>query len=122
MSQLFIIKICFTIKVNTICGAGRDTRNLCHEFISQGPALSILSLRAVSHKSHFQGPSSRVRGVKFPRPRVPNSQSPRVPGSRFWVSGPNFRLCQWQGSFSQIKDPKIFGIFVFQVCFTNNNR
>ena len=42
---LFIIKICFTIKVNTICGAGRDTRNLCRKFGSQGLALKILSPR-----------------------------------------------------------------------------
>ena len=75
MPWLFIIKI---------CGAGRETRNLCHKFNSQGPALRILGLRVASLKS--QGPSSRVLGVRVPYPRVtvprcqgPVSQSPRVP-------------------------------------------
>ena len=70
--QLFIIKICFTIKVNSISGAGLDTRNLCHKFNSQDPALRILDLRVANPKS--QGSSSGVRGVRVP-----------VLGS--WVSG-----------------------------------
>ena len=62
----FIIKICFTIKVNSICGAGRDTKNLCHKFNSQSPALRILDLRVANPKS--QGSSSGVLGVRVPVP------------------------------------------------------
>ena len=116
MPQLFIIKICFTIKVNSICGAGGDTRN-------QG-------LRVASPKS--QGTSSRVLGVRVPCFRVPESQGPgfqspgsqrprvlnlrvpilRVPGSRglgsrvsgFWsrVSRPDIRLCPFVHQKQQV--------------------
>ena len=97
MPYFLIIKICFTIKVNSICGAGRDTRNLCHKFSSQGPALRILGLRFTSLKS--QGSSFRALVVKVPCPgfQGPSSQSPwsRVSGSqrlgpqglRDWVLG-----------------------------------
>ena len=89
MSQLFIIKICFTIKVNSICGAGRDTWNLCRKFNSQGPTLRILGLRVAISKS--QGPISRVLGVRIPVPWswVSGSCAPasRVSGS----SGPGFQ-------------------------------
>ena len=68
----FIIKIYFT-KFNSICCAGWNTKNLCHKFNSQGPALRILGLRVASSKS--QGPSSRVLGVKVPCRMVP-VQSP----------------------------------------------
>ena len=54
---------------------GQDTRNLRHKFNYQGPALKILGLRVAIFKS--QGPIFRFLGV-----RVPESQSPRVPGSR----------------------------------------
>ena len=50
MPSLFIIKICFTNKVNSICSAGWDTRNLCHKFNFQGSALRILGLRVASPK------------------------------------------------------------------------
>ena len=69
--KLFIIKICFTNKINTICG--RD------QLLVSGS----------------QGPISRVPNVRFPCPRiqgsdveVPGSQVPglRVPGLR--VLGP----------------------------------
>ena len=96
MPQLFIIKICFTIKFNSIYGAGRDTRNLCHKSNSQGPDLRILGLRVASPKS--QGPSSRVLCIRVPCLRVAESWvlglrvwSLRVPGLR--VPGPDFRLC-----------------------------
>ena len=69
--QFFIIKICFTSKVNSVCGVGRDTRNLCHKFNSQGPTLRILGLWIASPKS--QGPSSRILGVRIP---CPGSQGP----------------------------------------------
>ena len=90
MPQLFIIKICITIKVNSICSVGWDARNLCHKFSSQGPALRILGLRVRSPK--FQGPSPRVLGVRVPclsvpRPRVPEPQVPGLRVPRFRVSG-----------------------------------
>ena len=66
MPQLFIIKICFAIKVNSICGAGRDTWNLRHKFHSQGPALRILGLRIAISKS--QRPISRVLCLSVPVP------------------------------------------------------
>ena len=101
MPQLFIIKICFTIKFNSIYGVGRDTRNLCHKFNSQGPYLRILGLRVASPKS--QGPSSRVLGVRVPclrvteswvsGSRVSGSQGPRSQGPRSRVSGLDFKLC-----------------------------
>ena len=58
MPQLFVIKICFTIKVNLVCGVSRDTMNLRQKFNSHGPALKILGLRVAIPKS--QGPISRV--------------------------------------------------------------
>ena len=88
MLRFFFSKLCFIIKVSTICGAGRDTRNLCLKFNSQGPALRILGFMITCSK--FQGPSSRVLGVtvlcsRVPGPgswvsryRVPGFQSPRV--------------------------------------------
>ena len=79
MPQLFIIKICFAIKVNSICGAGRDTWNLRHKFHSQGSALRILGLRVAI--SMFQRPISRAVSER-PSSRVPCFW---VPGSR--VSG-----------------------------------
>ena len=92
MHQLFIIKICYTIKVNSSCGVSRNTRSLCHKFSSQGPALRILGLRVAIPK--FQEPRSRVLGVRAPCPRfpapgswvsecrVPGSQGHRFPGPR----------------------------------------
>ena len=87
ISQLYIIKIPFKIKVNSICGAGWDTRNLCHKLNSQGPVLRILGLRVASPKP--QGSNARVLGVRVPSPRVlvpgfrvPRYHSPRVPGPR----------------------------------------
>ena len=62
MPLLFVIKICFTIKVNSVCGAGRDAKNLCHKFNSQGPALRILGVKVAIPK--FQGPIFRVLGVR----------------------------------------------------------
>ena len=97
MPYLFIIKICFTIKVNSICGAGRDTRNLCHKFNPQGPSARILGVRFASPKS--KEPSCRVLGVRVSvlGSWVAGFQSfkalgLRVPGYR--VSVPDFRLCR----------------------------
>ena len=95
MPTLFIIKIWFTIKVNSICGAGQDTRNLCHKFNSQGPALRILG-----HRDPVPGswvPMSHGRNSRVLYFQGPVSQGPRVlgclvPGPRSRVSGPYFRL------------------------------
>ena len=71
----------------TVCGKGRDTWILCHNFNSQGLALRILGLRVAISKS--QGPISRILGVtvRIPCTRAPESQSSgsqglRVPGLR----------------------------------------
>ena len=92
MTSFFIIKICFTIKVNSICGAGRDTLNLRHKFNSQGPALRILGLRVAISK--FQGPISRVLGVKVPCLKLPGVGVSGSCGFRSRVTGPDFRLCR----------------------------
>ena len=110
----------FRIKVNSVCGVGWDSRNLCHKFNSQGLALRILGLRVASPK--FQGSSSRVLGVRIPcskvpvpgfqfqgpvcqSPRVPESQSPslRVPGLR--VLGLRVLGLRNQGPGFQVSDP-----------------
>ena len=97
-------KLCFIIKISTICGAGQDTRNLCHKFNSQDLALRILSFRVTCPKS--QGPSSRVLGVRVLCPRVPESYSPRflvlglrIPGLR--SQDPGSKSSWPQGSGSQ---------------------
>ena len=87
----------FTNKVNTICGAGRNTRNLCHKFNCQGSAFRILGLRVVSPESqalNFRVLSVKVLCPRVPVPgswvsgsRVPGTQSPRLLGPRSWVSG-----------------------------------
>lgn len=65
MPSLFVIKLCFTNIVKTICGGGQ---------------LLI---------SGFQGPSSRFPGVKVPCPRISGSRVPKflIPGPRVQVSG-----------------------------------
>ena len=136
MPYLFIIKIRFTIKVNSICDAGRDTRNLCHKFISQSPALRILGLRVANPKSQgpssgvlgvrvsclrvleFQVPESRVLvpGLRVPESRVsvshgPGSQCPRVPGLRASgsrVPGPGSQVLIVDCAFLKCSKPSIF--------------
>ena len=99
--------ICFTIKVNSICGAGRDTWNLRHKFNSQGPALRILGLRVAISKA--QGPISRVLCVRVPGSWVSESRvsgslvlGSLVSGLRSWVSGPDFTLCPFGGCFCKM--------------------
>ena len=110
MPQLFIIKICFKLKL--IQSVVRDTWNLCRKFNSQGPTLRILGLRVAISKS--QGPISRVLGVRIPVPwswksgscdpesrfsgsADPGSRSPRVLGLRIlgsqvsWSQVPGLR-------------------------------
>ena len=79
MHQLFIIKICYTIKVNSICGASQDTRSLHHKFNSQGPALRFLGVTVPC-------PRVPVPGSWMSGSSVPGSQNQRFPGPR--VSGP----------------------------------
>ena len=114
MPQLFIIKICFTIKVNSICRAGY--LESASQVKSQGPAVRILCCRVAIPKS--QGPISRVLGVRVPCSRVP------VPGS--WVSGsrvlgsrspsvsgpkvPGFRVLGLRVPGSWVLDPRIPGL------------
>ena len=104
----FIIKICFAIKVNAICGAGKLLVSGYQESVSQvqlsGSCVRILGLRVASPKSQVL--RSRVPGVRVLCPRVPDSKvpgsqfrgpRPQDPGSR--VSGPDFRLCLSQMSY-----------------------
>ena len=78
----FVIKICFTTKINSICGAGQDSWNLSNKFNFQGPALRILGLRVAI--SNSQGLVSRFLGVRTPCSRVPESQGlgSKSPGSQ----------------------------------------
>ena len=82
MPKRFIVKICFTIKVNLICGAGQDTKNLCHKLNSQCPVLKILGVLEVTSardpvpgswvsRSQFRGPG--CQGLVSQGPRVPES-------------------------------------------------
>ena len=66
MSQLFIVKICFTNEINIISGGGQL---LVSE--SQGSISRVPSVRFFVGSLKLQGPSSRV----------PESQDPRIPGS-----------------------------------------
>ena len=80
--SFLLSKLCFIIKVSTIYGVGRDTKNPCHNFNSQGLALRILGFRVICPK--FQGPISRVLCVRVPCPRFPESQGhgSQGPGSQ----------------------------------------
>ena len=87
-----------------------DTSNLCHKFNSQDPSLTILGLSVASPE--YKGPSSRVMGARVPYtrvpvlrfwvsvPRVPGSQSPKVPslGSQSYKS----RVSAFQGPGAQV--------------------
>ena len=107
MPQLFIIKICYTIKVNSVCGASRDTRGLCHKFNSQGPSFRILGVRVAS--PNFQGPKSRILNVRLLCPR---SQSHSFPGLR--VLGPRVSRPQGRGSLG-LRVSRVPGLRVSQV-------
>ena len=81
MSQLFIVKICFTNEINIISGGGQL---LVSE--SQGSISRVPSVRFFVGSLKLQGPSSRV-----PESQVPGSQ---VSGSQvrgFRVSGPRYQ-------------------------------
>ena len=84
MSQLFIVKICFTNEINIISGGGQL---LVSE--SQGSISRVPSVRFFVESLKLQGPSSRV-----PESQVPGSQ---VPG--LGVPGPGF-----QGLWSQVSE------------------
>ena len=72
------LKICFTNKVNTICGVGQ-----------------LLAADSQGRKS--QGPGSQFQSPRFPGPRASGLRVPgfRVSGLRVLslVSGPDLRLC-----------------------------
>ena len=89
--SFLLSNLCFIIKVTTICGAGRDTRNLCHKFSSQGLCFQ---------ESGFQGNMSQVPGAYFQSPVCQGTvfQVPRVPGSR--VPGSRVSGSQSPGSQS----------------------
>ena len=123
---LFVIKTCFTIKVNSIIGAGRDTWNLCHKFNSQDLAFRILGLRVAISKP--QGPSSRFLGPRVPYCRVPKSQvsgsqgpesqSPgvlglRSQGPRSQVSGLDFRLRRITSVNNNLEIDKGFSLLLY---------
>ena len=91
------LKICFTNKVNTICGGGQlivtgsqgpgcqDHMSQIHK--SQGPGSQIQSPRVLSLR--VTGP--RVLGLRVPDLTV---LILRYQGPGFCVSSPDFRLCQ----------------------------
>ena len=92
MPKLFIVKICFTIKVNSVCVAGQDTKNLCHKLNSQCPVLKVLGVLEVPSardpvpgswvsRSQFQGPGCLGLVSQGPRVFGPRSQGLRVSGS-----------------------------------------
>ena len=82
MLSLFIIKICFTIKVNTISGGAQllvsgCLESMCLKSNSQGFGLRILELVIAGPKP--EGFDSRVPGLRS------QGLGSQVPGS--WVSG-----------------------------------
>ena len=102
MLQLFIIKICFTIKINTICGGAQllvsgCLESMCYEFNSQGLGLRILELMIAGPKS--EGFNFRVSGLRF---QGLGSQGPgsqvlglRVPGLGSNVLILDYAIQQW---------------------------
>ena len=118
MSQLFIVKICFTNKINIMSGGGQLLVSR-----SQGSISRVPSVRFFVGSVKLQGPSSRVlepqvQGFQVPGLGVPGPgsqglgsqvseslhlmyQGLRVPGlsvlefrvSWSWVLCPDFRLC-----------------------------
>ena len=96
MSQLFIVKICFTNEINIISGGGQL---LVSE--SQGSISRVPSVRFFVGSLKLQGPSSRV-----PESQVPGSQVPGlgIPGLGFqglWSQVSEFLGLMYQGSRSQ---------------------
>ena len=81
-------KICFTNKVDTICGEGQLLVTGSQGPITRIPGVRIPCLRVASPKA--QDFSSRV-----PRSHVSGSQGPGSQGPRSRVSGPDFRLCHF---------------------------
>ena len=82
------------VKVNSICGASRDTRSFCHKFSSHGPDLRILGISVASSKSR-------------------DRDRDRDPGS--WVSGSHIQESQFQGPVFQghrFSGPRVPGLRV----------
>ena len=88
-------KICFTNKVNTICGGGQLLVTGSQGPITRTLVVRISCPRVASPKAQgltSQGhgfPGPRISGLRVPGLMVPGSQGT---GSR--VSGPDFRLCR----------------------------
>ena len=102
--QRFVIKICFTVEINSICRAGQGT----YKFNSQDTALRFLGLRVAI--SNSQGPISKVPGVRVPCPRIPVRGSfvsgSRVPGSQLLEP----RVSVFQGPGSQVSGSQVPGL------------
>ena len=82
-------KICFTKKVNTICGGGQLLVTGFQGPITRIPGVRITCLRVTSPKT--QGPSSRVPSLEVPGPSPSSqvlildyAQGLRVPSLRSW--------------------------------------
>ena len=88
MSQLFIVKICFTNKINIISGGGQLLVSGSQGSISRVPSIRFFVVESQVARSQLQGPwvpSSRIPSSKSrgPRSGVSGSRVPdiRVPGS-----------------------------------------
>ena len=88
-------KICFTNKVNTICGGGQllvtgSQGPITRTLVVRIPCPRVASPKAKGLTSQGHGfPGPRISGLRVPGLMVPGSQGT---GSR--VSGPDFRLCR----------------------------
>ena len=72
-SELFIIKIYFTDKVNRNCGGGQFLVSVSQRPISRVPDVRVQCARIATTKS--QGPNSRVPGSRVPWFQVPDPGS-----------------------------------------------
>ena len=82
MSYLFIIKIYFTNKIDTICGGGQLLVSGSQSPISRVPSVRFPCLRIQG--SEVTIPKVPVPGSKSPRSRVPGPES-QGPGSQVLI-------------------------------------
>ena len=80
------------IKVNSVCGAVRDTWNLRHKFNSQGPALRILDLRVGHNFTDVRVPESWVSGSRVSGSQVSGSWGLRSQDPRSRASSPGSQV------------------------------
>ena len=98
--QLYVIKICFSIKVNTICDGGQllvsgYQESICHKFNSHSPGLGGSGSQGLGFQvpmSQFQAPGCQKSGSQSPKSQGPSSQLPRS------QSGSDFRLCHFMST------------------------